>query len=80
MNKFWEELSDLFLQAVNDCFDDKKTLSKLLGTAIMKILKKGEKDPLDAENYRPISLLSVFYKMASGAITGRLKLVTEYVI
>ena len=46
----------------------------------MKILKKGEKEPLDAENYRPISLLSVFYKMASGAITGRLKQLIEDVI
>ena len=40
----------------------------------MKILRKGEKDPLDAGNYIPIS---VFYKMASGAITRRLQTVIE---
>ena len=45
----------------------------------MKILRKGEKDPLEG-NYRPISLLSVFYKMASGAITRRLQTVIENVI
>ena len=76
---FWEELSDLCVQAVNDCFD-KKILTKPLGTDIMKILRKGEKDPLDAGNCRPISLLSVFYKMASGAITRRLQTVIENVI
>ena len=59
VKEFWEELSDLCVQAVNDCFD-KKILTKLLGTAIIKILRKGEKDPLEAGNYRPISLLSVF--------------------
>ena len=72
VKEFWDELSDLCVQAVNDCFD-KKILTKLLGTAIMKILRKGEKYPLEAGNYRPISLLSVFYKMASGAITRRLQ-------
>jgi hypothetical protein len=60
VKEFWEELSDLCVQAVNDCFD-KKILTKLLGTAIMKILRKGEKDPLEAGNYRPISLLSAFF-------------------
>jgi hypothetical protein len=58
----------------------KKILAKLLGTAIIKILGKGETDPLEAGNYRPISLLSVFYKMASGAITRRILTVIENVI
>ena len=46
----------------------------------MKILQKGEKDPLEAGNYRPISSLPVFYKMASGVITRRLQTVIEDVI
>ena len=77
--EFWNDLRDLCVESVNDCYD-KKTLTTLLGTAIMKILRKGEKDPLEAGNYRPISLLSVFYKMASGAITRRLQTVIENVI
>ena len=72
-------MADLCVAAVNDCLDKQK-LTSLLGTAIMKILRKGEKDPLEAGNYRPISLLSVFYKMASGAITRRLQTVIEGVI
>ena len=46
----------------------------------MKILRKGEKEPLDAGNYRPNSLSSVFYKLASGAVTRRLQTVIENVI
>ena len=46
----------------------------------MKILQKGDKDPLEAGNYRPISLLSVFYKLASGVMTRRLQTVIEKVI
>ena len=46
----------------------------MLKTAIMKILRKGDKCPLEPGNYRPISLLSVFYKIGSGCmgkITGK---------
>ena len=46
----------------------------------MRLLRKGEKCRLEATNYRPISLLSVFYKMASGVMTSRLETVMEQVI
>jgi hypothetical protein len=43
----------------------------------MRLLRNGEKCRLEATNYRPISLLSVFYNMASGVITKRLETVME---
>ena len=46
----------------------------------MRLLRKGEKCRLEATNYRPISLLSVFYKMASGVIKQRLETVMEGLI
>ena len=52
----------------------------MLKTAIMKLLRKGDKSKLEATNYRPISLLSVFYKIASGVITRRLDKVINKVI
>ena len=39
----------------------------------MKLLRKGTKDPTLIGNYRPISLLSIFYKLASCCITQRIK-------
>ena len=65
--------------AINRCYE-KGQLTTLLKTAIMKLLRKGDKCKLEATNYRPISLLSVFYKIASGAITRRLEKVIDKVV
>jgi hypothetical protein len=42
VKEFWPNLCDLCEASVNDCFD-KKTLTSLLGTAIMKILRRGRR-------------------------------------
>ena len=41
--------------------------------AIIRLLRKGDKSSLLPGNYRPISLLSIFYKLASACITRRIK-------
>ena len=76
---FWSSLEDICYQTVNEC-NEKGRLNCTLRVAIMKLLWKGEKSPLEAGKYHPISLLSVFYKIASGYITRRLKTVIEKVI
>ena len=76
---FWSDLEDVCYIAINRCYE-KGQLTSLLKTAIMKLLRKGDKCKLEATNYRPISLLSVFYKIASGAITRRLESVIDKVI
>ena len=79
VKSFWDDLSDLCCNAVNNCYE-RGQLTTMLKTAIMKLLRKGEKCRLEATNYRPISLLSVFYKIASGVITRRLDKVINKVI
>ena len=79
VRKFWPDLEDVCFRAINNCYE-KGQLTTMLKTAIMKLLRKGEKCKMEATNYRPISLLSVFYKIASGAITRRLETVIEKVI
>ena len=76
---FWSDLEDICYVAINRCYE-KGQLTTLLRTAIMKLLRKGDKCKLEATNYRPISLLSVFYKIASGAITRRLEKVIDKVV
>ena len=44
------------------------------------MLRKGEKDPMLSGNYRPISLLSIFYKLASCCITQRIKPAVEHIV
>jgi hypothetical protein len=56
---FWSDLVDLCDISLNGCYD-KMELTTLLATAIMKVLRKGKKCPLEPGSYRPISLLSVF--------------------
>ena len=75
---FWPDLKQLTQNALNSSFG--KGLTKTLRTAIIKILRKGDKDPLEASSYRPISLLCIFYKLASCVITRRIKPVVEQVI
>ena len=72
LRTFWQELGEITRNALNDCFDN-NGLTGLLKTAIVRLLRKGVKDPTIAGNYRPISLLSIHYKLASCAITQRIK-------
>ena len=59
---------------------DNSGLTGLLKTAIVRLLRKGIKDPTIAGNYRPISLLSIHYKLASCAITQRIKPAVNIVV
>ena len=76
---FWPDLEDLCQTSLNGCYEEME-LTTMLKTAIMKILRKGEKCPLKPGNHRPISLLSVFYKIGSGCITRRLETVMGKII
>ena len=48
-------------------------MSQTLRSAIITLIPKGDKDRSILGNWRPISLLSVFYKVLSGALAARLK-------
>ena len=72
LRTFWPELATITRNALNCCFTN-NGLTGLLKTAIIRLLRKGQKDPTLAGNYRPISLLSIHYKLASCAITQRIK-------
>ena len=68
---FWNELKTITRDDLNSIFGN--TLSISLRLAIFKLLRKGQKDPTLPGNYRPILLLSIFYKIASACIANRIK-------
>ena len=76
---FWPSLKDLITQGIN-LMKKKGKLTITLRTALMKLLQKGDKDPTNPNNYRPISLLSAIYKLASCAISNRIKKTLRYII
>ena len=78
LRKFWSSLKLITFKAINECYRE-GSLTSNLGTGIIRLLRKGQKDPTLTGNYRPISLLSIHYKLAS-CITQRLRLVVSRVI
>ena len=64
---FWGKLKFFICNALNSCFHKGK-LSTSLCQCLITCIPKGKKDRRLIKNWRPISLLSVIYKLASGTI------------
>ena len=76
---FWGKLKYLVVNAINSCFV-KGCLSISMRQSLITCLPKGQKDRKLLKNWRPISLLSVVYKLASAVIAGRLKPILPHII
>lgn len=76
---FWLRLKFYLLKSINTCYD-KGILSQSLRQCVISCLPKGDKSRDLLKNWRPISLLSVVYKLASGAIANRIKSVLDKII
>ena len=75
---FWGKLGRDLFEVVDKCFEDKSlTLSQKIGL-ITCLFKKG--DRLDLQNWRPISLLNVDYKIIAKALANRLAKVLHLII
>ena len=69
---FWSKMKYFIKNAINACHKKGK-LSTSLRQVIVTCLPKDNKDRKYIKYWRPISLLSVIYKLASTAIPNRLK-------
>ena len=76
---FWVKLKFLITKAINRCFEKGK-LSTTLRQGIITCVPKGKQERCYMKNWRPISLLCVTYKLASGALGNRLKSVLDKII
>ena len=76
---FWNELSPFVLRALNYSFKLGVLPSSLRQGAI-KLIPKPGKDRNLVQNWRPITLLSVIYKIISATIANRIKSVLDHLI
>ena len=76
---FWNQLKYFVHRAINFAYNS-KCMSVSMRTCIINCLPKGNKPREFLKNWRPISLLSVLYKLASSAIANRLKTALEILI
>ena len=76
---FWLQTGDLVTTAVNNCVNDHSFPPKQK-IGLVTLIQKQDKYTRHIGNFRPITLLSPFYKIGSGVLTNRLKPVFDKLI
>ena len=76
---FWNDIGKLILKSLNEAYDDGE-LSIVQRQGIITCIPKENCDRSILKNWRPITLLNVIYKIASGSIANRLKKVIPSLI
>ena len=76
---YWEQIAESFSAAVQDAFTKKKLhISACRG--ILSLIPKKSKNTLEVKNWRPLTLLTIDYKIISKALDNCLKQVLPYLI
>ena len=76
---FWNEIGQVLVDSLNHGFGN-GCLSDSQRRGLISLIPKPHKDLLDLNNWRPISLLNVDYKLISKCLTNRLKTVLPKLI
>ena len=72
--KNYTELRSILVACANNAFQGSQPLLESLCSVLFRLIPKdSEKDPTDLDNYRPIGLLPMGYRIMSKAITTRLQ-------
>ena len=76
---FWNDVKEFYINSINYSFQT-GSLTDLQKQSIITLLPKQNKDITSLENWRPISLLNVDYKIATKAIANRVKGVISSIV
>ena len=77
--EFWNEFGHMMVDSFNYSFEN-ELLSVSQRQAVISLLDKPGKDRLLIENWRPISLLNIDYKILTKCLTERVKKILEKLI
>ena len=76
---FWNDIKQFYINSINYSYQNGE-LTELQKQSIISLIPKSDKDTLFLENWRPISLLNVDYKITTKAIANRVKKVLPKII
>ena len=76
---FWQDVSDMLVDSYNFSLEN-GLLPLSQRSGIITLLSKKDKDPLLVKNYRPITLLTVDYKIIAKTLANRLRLCIDDLI
>ena len=76
---FWLDLGHFIVRYINYSYD-KEEMSVTQKLGIITCIPKAEKVRHFLKNWRPVSLLNIIYKIASGCIANRIKTVLDIII
>lgn len=76
---FWDLIKDHLLLMYNECID-KQEMTTTMKQGLITLIPKPGKDPLIIENWRPVSLLNIDYKILAQVYAKRLKKNLEEII
>ena len=79
LKMFWCKVKYLITRVLNKCYETGILLISLRQT-IINCIPKGDKSRDSLKNWRPISLLSTFYKLASACLATRMKNILDTLI
>ena len=76
---FWNDIKSFYIKSINFSYEN-GNLTSLQKQGIITLLPKKDKDSSNLNNWRPISLLNVDYKLATKSIANRMKKVLPCLI
>ncbi len=76
---FWDHSKDLLFEALKECIDQGE-LTTTMKQGLIVLIQKPNKDIFNLDNWRPIALLNIDYKILAAVYANRLKQCLEEVI
>ena len=76
----WDSIGSILLASYNYSIETAKKLNRTARQGIISLLPKGDKDPTQIKNWRPLTLLNIDYKILSRTMALRLKPILDRII